>query len=112
MNALSEMIFDTLVDTNKIYVSVKDKFVVRNYTNAQGMSPVSLHLTGDNARERINLNINVNPKEWDLKKERLIPLSKNNQDINLILDNIKSKITAQFRKLEFCHHKVGTNRNL
>jgi integrase/recombinase XerD len=93
MNAVSERIFDTLVDTNKIYVSMKDKFSIRAYKNAEGKSPVSLHLSGDYKRERISLNINVNPKEWDLNKERLIPLSKENQDINLILDNIKSKLT-------------------
>ena len=93
MNPISEKIFDTLVDTTKIYVSMKDKFVVRNYTNSQGQSPISLHITGDYARERISLNINVNPKEWDSKKERLTPSTKENQDINLILDNIKSKIT-------------------
>ena len=92
MNA-SDRIFDTLVDTNKIYVSMKDKFCIRAYKNAEGKSPISLHLSGDYKRERISLNINVNPKEWDLKKERLIPLTKENQDINLILDNIKSKIT-------------------
>lgn len=94
MNSVSERIFDTLVDTHKIYVSMKDKFSIRAYKNAEGKSPVSLHLTGDYKRERISLNIYVNPKEWDLKKERLIPLSKENQDINLILDNIKSKLTA------------------
>ena len=93
MNLASERIFDTLVDTNKIYVSMKDKFVVRAYINAEGKSPVSLHLTGDYKRERISLDINVNPKEWDSKKERLMPISKENQDLNLILDNIKSKIT-------------------
>jgi site-specific recombinase XerD len=73
---------------------MKDKFSIRNYKNADGKSPISLHLTGDYKRERISLNINVNPKEWDLKKERLLPLSKENQDTNLILDNIKSKLTA------------------
>lgn len=88
-----ERIFDTLVDTNKIYVSMKDKFCIRAYKNAEGKSPISLHLSGDYKRERVSLNINVDPKEWDIKKERLIPLSKENQDINLILDNIKSKIT-------------------
>lgn len=89
----TERIFDTLVDTNKIYVSMKDKFTIRAYKNADGKSPVSLHLTGDYKRERISLNINVNPNEWDSKKQRLIPISKENQDINLILDNIKSKLT-------------------
>lgn len=93
MIASKDSIFDTLVDTNKIYVSMKDKFCIRSYKNAEGKSPVSLHISGDYKRERISLNINVNPKEWDLKKERLIPLSKENQDINLILDNIKSKLT-------------------
>lgn len=93
MNA-SERVFDTLVDTNKIYVSMKDKFSIRAYKNADGKSPISLHLSGDYKRERISLNINVNAKEWDLKKERLIPVTKENQDVNLILDNIKSKLTT------------------
>ncbi len=72
---------------------MKDKFSIRSYKNAEGKSPISLHLTGDYKRERISLNINGNFKEWDLKKEMLIPISKENQDINLILDNIKSKLT-------------------
>ncbi len=94
MDAIAERVFDTLVDTNKIYVSMKDKFSIRAYKNAEGKSPISLHLSGDYKRERISLNINVNPKEWDSKKERLIFLSKENKDVNLILDNIKSKLTA------------------
>ena len=61
MNA-SDRIFDTLVDTNKIYVSMKDKFCIRAYKNAEGKSPISLHLSGDYKRERISLNINVNSK--------------------------------------------------
>ena len=39
MNSVSDRIFDTLVDTNKIYVSMKDKFSIRAYKNAEGKSP-------------------------------------------------------------------------
>jgi len=94
MMNVSERIFDTLVDTNKIYVSMKDNFKLRNYINSEGKSPVILHITGDYKRERIPLDINVNPREWDVKKNCLLPISKENQDVNLILDNIKSKLTA------------------
>lgn len=42
MIASKDQIFDTLLDTNKIYVSMKDKFSIRNYKNAEGKSPISL----------------------------------------------------------------------
>lgn len=89
----SDRIFDTLVDTNKIYVSLKDRFYLREYKNIDGKSPVMLSITGNKKRERILLEISVVPEHWQSDIQRVIPNSKENQDINLLLDNIKSKLT-------------------
>jgi site-specific recombinase XerD len=90
----SERIFDTLFDTKKIYVSMKEKFALREYKNKNGKTSVSLHITGSSQRERINLGIEIDTKDWNAQKERLFPTSQENQDVNLILDNIKSKLTT------------------
>ncbi len=89
----SESIFDTRIDTNKIYVSMKTKFVLRNYKNSENLSPVYLHITGSSKRERVNLDILVNSLYWDSKKQRLKPLNSELIDTNLILENINGKIT-------------------
>lgn len=88
-----EAIFDTRIDTHKIYVSMKTKFIIRNYKNNENLSPLYLHITGDSKRERINLDILVDSKFWVKKNQRLKAINKKFKDTNLILDNIDSKIT-------------------
>ena len=91
----SDRLFDTLLDTNKIYVSMKEKFMLREYDIQNGLAPMYLNITAVNQKkQRIALDIYVNRKEWNPKTQMLLPVSKENQDINLILDNIKSKLTA------------------
>lgn len=90
----TERIFDTMVDTNKIFVSMKTRFVLREYTNKEGLSPISLHITGNRQRERYNMGIEVDTKEFDRVKQRLRPINERNRDINLILDNMDAKITS------------------
>lgn len=93
MNA-SERIFDTLVDTNKLYVSMKTYFTIRPYKKNPEKALVYLFITGDKKRERINFDLQVQVSDWDKDKQRLFPTSKENQDKNLILDNMNSKVTA------------------
>lgn len=73
---------------------MKDRFFLREYDLKNGKTSVYLCLTGDNGKKRIDIDLKVNRKDWNPKTERLIQSSKENQDINLILDNIKSKLTA------------------
>jgi len=90
---LLNSIFDTRVDTNKIYVSMKTKFIIRKTTGAKSLAPIYLHITGSAKRFRVNLDIKVDPNQWDTKLQRLKPLTDKSKDLNLILDNVDSKIT-------------------
>jgi site-specific recombinase XerD len=93
MITATDRVFDTLVATNKIYVSMKENFTFREYTKS-GKTPLVLTITGNSQRERIALGLEINTQQWDKSKQRMFPVSNENQDINLILDNIKSKLTT------------------
>lgn len=90
----NDKIFDTLFDTNNIYVAIRANFKLREYKHSKGTTPVFLSITGNSQRERLSLSINIDTKQWDRVKSRLYPNSDANRDINLILDNIEAKITA------------------
>lgn len=98
ISTAENLIFDTRVDTHKIYVSMKTKFVPRIYKKEN--APLYLHITGHGKRERLLLDIEIAHRYWCSKKERIdiskiedLQLKKLNQDINLIIDNVNSKIT-------------------
>jgi len=103
MVASKDIIFDTRVDTNKIYVSMKTKFTIRKYPNRETL-PLYLHITGGGIRKRLKLDIEVEHRFWNEKKQLLDPklvrakvsdqLIRNLHDVNLILANINSKVTA------------------
>lgn len=86
-------IFDTQIDTNKIYTSMKHHFALHNYSNKQGKNQIYLHLATKGLLKRIALDIYVNPLLWDAKKCRMTTKDISSYDINLILDNIESKVT-------------------
>lgn len=90
----SETIFDTQVDTKKIFVPMHSKFVLRNHVDKKGKSPIYLHLTQEGKRERINLNIGVEKKYWNSSKERVSTSHPDANDLNLILDNYFKRITT------------------
>ena len=90
----SEAIFDTRVDTKKLFVSVKTKFVPRKYQNKEGLSLLYLHITGNQKRNRIPLDIYVSAKDFCKKEQRLKSTDGHSKDINLIIDNLQSKITS------------------
>lgn len=89
----SDRLFDTMIDTKKMFVSVKTNFKIRDYKNSSGLSPVTLHITGYGLRERIQLDVNIDAKYFDCAKQRMKPIRKEFEDINLILDNYIAKIT-------------------
>lgn len=88
-----EAIFDTRIDTNKIYVSINTNFSLHNYIDKDGKAALYLHITGGSKRERLNLDIKVPVKGWLKSKQRLKPVTKLQRDINLIIDNVDAKIT-------------------
>lgn len=88
-----DAIFDTRIDTQKIYVPMNFSFVLRNLKNKQGFSPLYLHATSLGKRVRINLDLRIEHKFWDKKMSRIKPQAPYAADYNLILDNIESKIT-------------------
>ena len=87
-------IFDTSVDTEKMFVSMKTKIVRRDYVNAKGKSPLYLHATQNSKRERLPLDLFIRPELWIPERCRLKPVDVHARDMNLILDNIDSKITS------------------
>jgi len=89
----SNSIFDTQIDANKIYTSMKHHFSIHNYSNKQGKNLIYLHLTSKGSLKRIPLDLFADPAFWDSKKGRLIAKDNAMADINLILDNIESKVT-------------------
>ena len=86
-------IFDTGIDTSKNVVAMTINFKLRNYKNTQGLSPVFLYVNSKKRKKRINIGQNVDPKYWNAKEGRLNGPEEIVGDTNLILDNIKSKIT-------------------
>jgi site-specific recombinase XerD len=89
-----EAIFDTRVDTKKLFVSVKTKFIPRSYQNKEGLSLLYLHITGNQQRNRIPLDIYVRVKDFCPKEQRLKTTDGHSKDLNLIIDNLQSKITS------------------
>ena len=87
-----DSIFDTLVDTSKIYVSMRTKFIPRKYENKEKF-PVYLHITSKGKRERVHLDVFVNPENWDKNNQRIKNPTPEEQDLNLILDNYQAKVT-------------------
>lgn len=85
--------FDTQIDTIKIFVPMNVYFKKRNYVNKAGLSQIYLHITSRDKRERLSLDIYVNPKKWCSNKKRLKGTDQESIDINLYLDIIWSKIT-------------------
>ncbi|MBC5835834.1 site-specific integrase [Flavobacterium sp. F372] len=87
-------IFDTQISTKKLFVPMKHKFTLRNYINKEGEALLYLKVNHKNELERIPLGLYANPKNWNQDKSRMTDNSQKSQDLNLILENIESKITA------------------
>lgn len=93
MLTLYQSKMDTLLATTKFTVPMKESFTFREYKKSNGKTPLILTLRSNSKKERINLDLDVYIEQWDKEKQRLKPISQENIDTNLILDNIISKIT-------------------
>jgi hypothetical protein len=77
-------LIDTIIDTKNILVSVNCYYRIRPKTKDPMRSKIILHLTGGKQkRERIDLHIEINTKDWIEKQQQLVSNSENNNDINL-----------------------------
>ena len=88
-----ERLFDTRVDTRKIFVTIKTKFVLRDYINAHGRSPLYIFISSPGSRKRVKTEVELCPKSWDQKKQKILPAEPDHYSLNLILENLVSKIT-------------------
>jgi integrase/recombinase XerD len=87
-------IYDTQVDTQKLSLPMTTNFKIRTeVVNKYDLSPIYLHIVSMGKRERINVELHVKAKLWDDKKQQAKPVDKMHQDLNLVLDHIKSKIS-------------------
>jgi site-specific recombinase XerD len=89
-----DQVFDTRVDTRKIFVSVKTKIVMRKYENSEGNSLLYLNASKNGVRKRIALDIYVPAKLWDATTARVKGKDMRSRDLNLIIENVESKITG------------------
>lgn len=95
MNAFlnSSRIFDTQLDTKKIFVSMKYKFQPHNYIAKDGLSLLYLHVWEKYTPIKIPLDIYIDRKHWCFDSQRMIKKAKNFSDTNLAIDQIEAKIT-------------------
>lgn len=92
------IVYDTRHDTNKIFVSLTTKFILRSYVLKDGTSQIYLHIHSAGERKRLALDLYIKAKHWSPAKQRAVVKGYN--DFNLILDNLQSSITeikTQFR---------------
>ncbi|WP_417200148.1 tyrosine-type recombinase/integrase [Bizionia sp.] len=85
--------FDTRIDTRNIFVPMTIHFKRRKYINKNGLSPIYLHISSGKRRERIALEVFVDPKNWDKNKSRLKGNDLAASETNLMLDVIWGKVT-------------------
>ena len=88
---LAKDLFDTIVDTKNIFVTIKTTFILHNYTNSDGKRQIMLRVSC-NGTERIPLGLYVDPKLWLPKKEVAREASEDEADLNLLINREKSKI--------------------
>lgn len=95
MNVLinPDAIFDTQVDTKKIFVSMKYKFEPHNYIDKEGKSLLYLHVWEKYPPTKISLDIYIERKYWDFKTKRVTKAHPGHVDLNLTIDHTEAKIT-------------------
>lgn len=100
MKNLPKTILDTRFDTNRIFVSTKSRFILRDYTDKEGKSLLYLVITDPKNKERLNTDIKIERKYWDPKKQRIkIPAKEESKakiftGFNLIIENFEAKLTT------------------
>lgn len=93
-SAFTDLIFDTRVDTQKIYVPMNYRFNLHNHVDRRGKSLMYLHITQDGERDKIPLeNVKIERKHWDMEKQRAKRTAVDQPEFNLVLENFEKKIT-------------------
>jgi len=92
MTIFSE-VFDTRIDTTKLFVTIKTKFVLRQYINSQGKSPLYIFISSPGSRKREKTEIEVAPTDWDAQTQRVLQSDPLYKSLNLIIENLIAKIT-------------------
>ena len=90
--AVENSIFDTRIDTRKIFVPMNHSFCLRKDLDKYGKGQIYLHVTNESKRIRIPLDIKINPGIWNKDKRRAIEKTQEGIDCNLMLGSIESKI--------------------
>ncbi|SDE57044.1 site-specific integrase [Riemerella columbipharyngis] len=76
----------------KIFSPMNVNFNLKNYINKDGKSQILLVVTSEGKRKRVPLDIYIKPTDWDKNKQRA-KKSEDSETINLLLDQIFSKIS-------------------
>ncbi len=71
----------------KIFCAMKTRFYLHDYTGADGTAQIIYAVTINRTRKRIYTGYFCRPEDWDRKGQR----TKDDAEINLILDNMASK---------------------
>jgi integrase len=89
---LQNYIFDTRIDTKKLFVPMNHLFCLRKDIDKNGKCQIYLHVTNESKRIRIPLDIKINPKIWIKDKRRASEKTQEGIDCNLMLGSIEAKI--------------------
>ena len=88
----SDKIFDTPIDPQNFYGTMKTRFINRKDVQVNAKCPIYLHIGGN--EKRINLKIYIDPKLWLRDKKRVQKSNQDMSDVNSIHDNHESKLTS------------------
>lgn len=86
-----ELLFDTIVDTKKNFVTIRTSLILHNYTNANGEKQIMLRISC-NGTQRIPLGLYILPSHWNRDTQLAIEHNEDLRDINLLLKRELSKI--------------------
>jgi len=79
--------------SKSIFTAMNIKFYLRDYVNKDGNSLIYLSISSAGKRKRIPMDIYINPENWDPKKQRAKNKTENSETINLLLDQMSSRIS-------------------
>lgn len=72
----------------------------KNRKNIQGLCPIECRITLDKERKPFSTGIFINPDNWNAKKQKAIPSTRENSQINTQLSLIKQEINQAFLFLQ------------
>lgn len=85
-------------------------YVRRNYVNKNGETGIMVRITLDSEIVQFSSKLNVNPDNWDTKRDKVIGKTKEAKNINDTLENIKASIIRHYREIEWQDAHVTTEK--